>query len=84
MCLSVRSDHSCYLRGSSCILLLLDMYIRFIEYIILILVLNNGKNGGHWIRNTERSVAAVRLAASRLGQAVALGQLGSKWRAEPA
>ena len=30
------------------------------------------------------SVAAVRLAASRLGQAAALGQLGSKWKAEPA
>ena len=28
------------------------------------------------------SVAAVRLAASRLGQAAALGQLGSKWKAE--
>ena len=33
---------------------------------------------------TAVSVAAVRLAASRLGQAAALGQLGSKWKAEPA
>jgi len=36
------------------------------------------------IISVTNSVAAVRLAASQLGQAAALGQLGSKWKAEPA